>query len=73
MTTKKFATRPYVNRFLKDISRHWEVVIFTAGTKEYADLILNELDKENYITRRLYRDSCLQIEGVFVKDLKALD
>ena len=59
MTTKKFATRPYVNRFLKDISKNWEVVIFTAGTKEYADIILNELDKENYITRRLYRDSCL--------------
>ena len=51
------------------MSKYWEIVVFTAGLREYADPILNELDQNQYISRRLYRDSCQYLEGVYLKDL----
>lgn len=73
MATKTFATRPFAKNFLKKVSKNWEIIIFTAGLKDYADKILDELDPEGYISRRLYRDSCMVVEGVYIKDLKTID
>lgn len=70
---KTFEPRPYARKFLKHMSKHWDIVVFTAGLKDYADKILDELDTGNrYISRRLYRDSCKYIEGFFVKDISIL-
>jgi len=38
--------------------RFWTIIVFTAGLKDYADQILNDLDPDGYINKRLYRDSC---------------
>lgn len=65
-----FRVRPHVHQFLKEMSQKWEIVVFTAGMKDYADWILNDLDPQRYITRRLYRDSCTFRRGSFLKDLK---
>lgn len=54
------------------MSKNWEIVVFTAGLKEYADWILNELDPDRYISKRLYRDSCTFRRGSYLKDLKKL-
>jgi hypothetical protein len=67
---RNFRTRPHVLNFLKEISQQWEVVVFTAGLKDYADWILNDLDPNRYISRRLYRDSCTFRRGSYLKDLK---
>jgi CTD small phosphatase-like protein 2 len=48
------------------------VVVFTAGLKDYADWILDELDPEKYISWRLYRDSCILRHGSYLKDLKII-
>jgi TFIIF-interacting CTD phosphatase-like protein len=72
ITTKTFATRPFAKNFIRNMSKHWELVVFTAGLKDYADTILNELDPTGYITRRFYRDSCTYTEGVYIKDLKTV-
>jgi CTD small phosphatase-like protein 2 len=51
----------------------FEVVIFTAGLKEYADWILNQVDrKRNLIHHRLYRNSCKPTCGIYLKDLERL-
>ena len=48
--------RPYCFEFLKELNEFYEIVIFTAGTKEYADNILNMIDIDNNIFKyRLYR------------------
>jgi TFIIF-interacting CTD phosphatase-like protein len=37
------------------MSQYFEIVIFTAAVKDYADQILDTIDKKNWITHRLYR------------------
>ncbi|KAI8525726.1 hypothetical protein RHMOL_Rhmol13G0252400 [Rhododendron molle] len=64
--------RPYVDEFLDILSKKFEIVVFTAGIEEYASLVLSRLDRKSVISHRLYRDSCREIEGKFVKDLRGL-
>ncbi|KAJ3438307.1 scp1-like small phosphatase 4-related [Anaeramoeba flamelloides] len=66
--------RPYLSTFLERCSQLFEVVVFTAGLKEYADIILDKLDPNNeLISHRLYRDSCKEAEQhTYVKDLSLL-
>ncbi|KAF5184303.1 Ctd small phosphatase-like protein [Thalictrum thalictroides] len=64
--------RPHVDEFLESISEKFEIVIFTAGLREYASLILDKLDTKGLISYRLYRDSCKELAGKYVKDLSDL-
>ncbi len=54
------------------MSPHFELVIFTAAIKEYADWILDRLDPVRLITHRLYRCSTTQQNGIYLKDLNKL-
>jgi RNA polymerase II subunit A small phosphatase-like protein len=66
--------RPGVQDFLKKVSSEYEVLVWTAGTRCYAEPVLNRLDPNGYITTRLYRDSCTEQEdGSYVKDLSLLN
>lgn len=40
--------------------------------KDYADWILDELDPNKYISRRIYRDSCTVRRGTYLKDLRKI-
>lgn len=65
--------RPYAKQIIKNISRYFDVIIFTAGNQCYADPILDYLDPFNCIKHRLYRESCTCINNqLFVKDLRVL-
>ena len=63
--------RPHVTRFLETMSQHYEVVIFTASLKYYADRIVKIIDPQReYISELFYRDSCSKTrEQKHVKDL----
>ena len=69
---RNYRARPHALRFIREMSKYYELVIFTAGLKEYADWILDDFDKMRYITYRLYRNSCKFKKGVYVKDLSRL-
>ena len=45
-----FFIRPFCLQFLNELKYLYEIVIFTSGTKEYADRILNSLDKRGQHT-----------------------
>ena len=65
--------RPFVLEFLHKVNQLFEVVLFTAGLQEYADGLLRTLDPDRRLLRhRYYRDSCTEVNGVFVKDISAL-
>lgn len=55
--------RPHVEEFLKKMAAYFEITIFTAATKEYADEIINEIDQGSYVKYRLYRNHLTFLEG----------
>lgn len=65
--------RPGVHEFLEYVKDKFEVVIFTASQKVYADKLLDILDPENVcIHHRVFRDDCTNVEGNYLKDLSVL-
>lgn len=54
----KFLIRPYAYDFIYNLSFFFEIIIFTAAQKEYADWILDRLDQKKIISRRFYRKNC---------------
>lgn len=67
--------RPFMKEFLQIVNQDFEVVIFTASQKVYADALLNIIDKEvgaKVTPIRLFRDSCVLVDQTFVKDLRAI-
>ena len=64
--------RPYTDYFLTEMTKYFEIVIFTAAAEDYADIVLNELDKDKIIKFKLYRKHTEQINGIFIKDLSKL-
>jgi CTD small phosphatase-like protein 2 len=65
--------RPYAAEVLAVASRYFEVAVFTASHKCYADEVLNCIDPAGtLIQHRMYRDQCVSTAGLFVKDLRIL-
>lgn len=65
--------RPFARECLKEANKYFEVIVFTASHQCYADAVLNFLDPtRELVHHRLYRDSCIQVNGVFIKDLRVL-
>ena len=72
-TNGMFFVRPHCFDFLKELNDIYEIVTFTAGTKEYADNILNILDIDNNIIKyRLYRQHTTILGCSIYKDLSKL-
>jgi len=65
--------RPHLMQFLKEVSRAFEVVIFTASLSRYANQVLDYIDPSGELFHhRLFREHCSQVDGSFVKDLSLL-
>lgn len=55
---------------LERLGKLYEIVVFTAGVQEYADMILDYFDKDRtIIKKRLYRQDCIDVGEFLVKDL----
>jgi TFIIF-interacting CTD phosphatase-like protein len=59
---------------LEHLSNYYEMAIFTAAEKTYADLIIDRIDPERrYFQHRLYRHHCIKVHEVYVKDLRIIE
>ncbi|CCF55621.1 hypothetical protein KAFR_0A01830 [Kazachstania africana CBS 2517] len=67
--------RPFCDLFLSKVSKWYNIVIFTASMKEYADPVIDWLEGsfQGNFAKRLYRHNCLLRDGVgYIKDLSVL-
>lgn len=65
--------RPHLKDFMEKVSTLFEIIIFTASQSIYAEQLLNVLDPKRKIFRhRVYRESCVLVEGNYIKDLSVL-
>ncbi|CDO94905.1 unnamed protein product [Kluyveromyces dobzhanskii CBS 2104] len=71
-TLYNVAKRPYCDMFLQQTSQWYDVAIFTASMKEYADPVIDWLQQTCSVQfkHRWYRDDCTLRPGVgYVKDI----
>lgn len=70
----RMTIRPHVDYFLESVSRHFDVVVYTASDREYATAVVGYLDPDRRIIKDiLHRRHCVKTKkGFTVKDLKYL-
>jgi len=65
--------RPFVDEFIEECAKYYELVVFTASLSEYANPVIDTLDKKGLIKHRLFRESCVFHQNqMYVKDLSRL-
>lgn len=64
--------RPGVDEFLRRVGAIYEVVVFTASVSRYGDPLLDILDKHKSVHHRLFRESCYNYEGNYIKNLSQI-
>ncbi|OMJ77614.1 hypothetical protein SteCoe_22738 [Stentor coeruleus] len=65
--------RPYALECLTLLSKNYEIVVFTASHKCYADAVLDFLDPHHeLIHHRMYRENCVNVDGIYIKDLRVI-
>jgi Dullard-like phosphatase family protein len=64
--------RPGVIEFIEKTAEIFEVVVFTASLKAYADPVIDFIDKGKKVAGRLFRTECEVREGNYIKNLSSL-
>ena len=66
-------TRPHAAAFLEFCASQFEIIVFTASERPYAEAVLRHLDPEGTLVDHvLCREDCTFVDGEFTKDLGAL-
>eukprot|EP00163_Fabomonas_tropica_P016630 TRINITY_DN29748_c0_g1_i1.p1 TRINITY_DN29748_c0_g1~~TRINITY_DN29748_c0_g1_i1.p1 ORF type:complete len:299 (-),score=24.16 TRINITY_DN29748_c0_g1_i1:109-1005(-) len=64
--------RPYLDIFLHEVCKWYDVVIFTASLQRYADPVIDHIDREQRVKKRYFRSHCTQVGEAFIKDITKL-
>jgi len=65
--------RPYVKEFLEEMSKEYEIIIYTASDPLYADRIINRIEYPGkYFAYRIYRKQCVRVKQRIHKPLEFL-
>ena len=71
----KLFIRPYLENFLEVIKDYYEIISFTSATRDYADIVLDIIEKNNrkkYFDGRLYREHTTRFGKKYIKDLSKM-
>ncbi|KAH3759116.1 nuclear lim interactor-interacting protein [Pelomyxa schiedti] len=67
-------TRPHLETFLREVAHLFEVVVFTASQRVYAETVVNNIDPDHeFIKHQVFRPHCVNAEGFLLKDLRVLN
>jgi hypothetical protein len=68
----KLLIRPFAVELIMELSRVYEIIIFTASEEAHTLPVIKELDPLGVITAAFFRDSCCSssIPGILIKDLR---
>jgi Dullard-like phosphatase family protein len=73
----KVSKRPFLDQFLQECSKKFELIAFTAGAEDYATALLDQIDPNRTIFRhRLFRQHCTMNRfgtNNFIKDLRIVN
>ena len=64
--------RPGIEEFLNVLSNYYEIILFTASTKEYANTVLNYIKNSNLINYKLFRENTTKFSDNYLKDIGKL-
>ena len=64
--------RPYVNEFLYQMSKYYNIIIYSSNIPEYSNPLIDKLDEEKVIYKRVYKDKKIQLNGKKISDLTKL-
>ena len=57
--------RPFVEDFLKDMSGHFDLILFTASQKPYASKVIKIIDPaDKFFKLKLFRDNCIDTKNM---------
>ena len=66
--------RPNCHEFLRKVCKWYNLIIFTASVQEYADPVIDWLERERkYFSGRYYRQHCTYRNGAYIKDLAQVE
>ena len=58
--------RPNLHEFLDDMASRYELIVYTASNKNYADAIIDYIEeKRKYFSYRLYNTQCISKPGIY--------
>ena len=65
--------RPYLDSFLQKVKQKYEIIVFTSGTKDYADPLEDAIEQDrNYFDARLYRQHTTAYGKDIIKDISRI-
>ena len=65
--------RPGAIKFLEKVGQYYELIVFTAATQDYGDLLIDAIEENKvYFEHRFYRQHTIIIGNDFVKDLNRI-
>lgn len=68
-----FKVRPFCREFLENMSRHFDLCVFTASSAAYANAVIDYLDPEGQLFKaRYFNSSCTKVNQYIIKDLRIL-
>lgn len=58
---------------LVEVNKYYEVAVFTASTRLYADTVIDYIDPTGELFQhRIYRETCINHDDVYIKDLRVI-
>lgn len=62
--------RPFLLEFIDRMHRIFDLAVYTASTRDYADAVVNALDPAgDKFVARLYRENCIPVNGMNIKNM----